>query len=287
MASSKKTKPKGKTAHKPAPKPPAPPKPVKKTPEKGKAPAKGANPAAEPARPPGKPVAKPGAPDAGKPAATKPAAAKPPATRKSRKSGAPRRGPSGEIVGVGEILLPGGPLTLEEIQYFFRGCVAAEHPAGEAGVAEILAKRAAAAAASGIDTAALGTELTRIMQVTAQRFDSSIEPMLPTRPQTARRTFQTVQERAKLRRREIGAFLRGLDIGRTESSHMDSHGEASLQTLMEWAARLENLSEADEPEQADYAQFHRGLDQLENTTEALVVDVEATLRRLRDRIRAS
>jgi hypothetical protein len=93
-------------------------------------------------------------------------------------------------------------------------------------------------------------------------------------------------ERAKHRRREIGAFLRGLDLGRTETSHMDSHGEASLQSLMEWAARLENLVEADEPGQADYAQFHRGLDQLENTTEALIVDMEQTLRRLRDRLRA-
>jgi hypothetical protein len=68
---------------------------------------------------------------------------------------------------------------------------------------------------------------------------------------------------------------------------MDSHGEASLQSLMEWAARLENLTEADEPNQADYNQFHRGLDQLENTTEALIIDVELTLRRLRDRNRAS
>jgi hypothetical protein len=93
-------------------------------------------------------------------------------------------------------------------------------------------------------------------------------------------------ERAKHRRREIGAFLRGLDLGRTESSHMDSHGEASLQSLMEWAARLENLVEADEPDTADYAQFHRGMDQLENTTEALIVDVELTLRRLRDRVKA-
>jgi len=110
--------------------------------------------------------------------------------------------------------------------------------------------------------------------------------MLPQRP-PQRRNFQGVVERAKHRRREIGAFLRGLDLGRTETSHMDSHGEASLQSLMEWAARLENLVEADEPDQADYAQFHRGLDQLENTTEALMLDVEQTLRRLRDRIRAS
>jgi hypothetical protein len=67
---------------------------------------------------------------------------------------------------------------------------------------------------------------------------------------------------------------------------MDSHGEASLNSLMEWAARLEILAEADEPDKADYGQFHRVLDQLDNTTEALIVDVELTLRRLRDRVRA-
>ena len=200
-----------------------------------------------------------------------------------RKSGlTQRRGPNGELLAVGEILLPGGPQGGEEIQYLFRGCVAAEHPAGDAGVAAILAKLP-----SSIDTEAARTELTKQMTAMAQRFGGgSVEPMLPARPQTPRRTFLTVVDRAKLRRREIGAFLRGLDIGRTETSHMDSHGEASLQTLMEWAARLENLAEADEPDQADYAQFHRGLDQLENTTEALIVDVEATLRRLRDKVRS-
>ncbi len=291
MASSKKkAKTKGKAAasHKPAPKAHAAQKPVKKGPDKSKAPAaKGPAPGAEAAARPAaaaRPVA--GArPAAGARPVGGGDAPKPPA-RRSRKSGAPRRGPSGEIVGVGEILLPGGTQTQEEAFYLFRGCVAAEHPAGDAGVAEILAKRAPAGSTPA-DTEGERAELTRIMQIMAQRFDNTIEPLLPTRPQTARRTFQTVQERARLRRREIGAFLRGLDIGRTESSHMDSHGEASLQTLMEWAARLENLSEADEPDQADYAQFHRGLDQLENTTEALIVDVEATLRRLRDRVRAS
>jgi hypothetical protein len=101
-----------------------------------------------------------------------------------------------------------------------------------------------------------------------------------------RRTFASVVERAKHRRREIGAFLRGLDLGSTETSHMDPHGEASLQSLMEWAARLEILADADEPERADYTQFHRVLDQLESNTEALIIDVELTLRRLRDRVRA-
>jgi hypothetical protein len=50
---------------------------------------------------------------------------------------------------------------------------------------------------------------------------------------------------------------------------------------MEWSARLEKLAEdAKEPAQGDYTQFHRGLDQLDHTTEALIVDVELTLRRL-------
>ena len=158
--------------------------------------------------------------------------------------------------------------------------MAAEHPAGEGGINEILAKRAPA------DPDAERTELHRVLKSMTERFDRGIEPALPTRP-PARRNFQGVVERAKHRRREIGAFLRGLDLGRTETSHMDSHGEASLQSLMEWAARLENLAEAEEPEQADYAQFHRGLDQLENTTEALIIDVELTLRRLRDRLKAA
>jgi hypothetical protein len=167
---------------------------------------------------------------------------------------------------------------MDEILYLLRGCVAAEHSAGEAGVAEVILKRGEAEADRG--------ELSRFASGMAERFDGgAIEPLLPTRP-AARRNFSGVVERAKHRRREIGAFLRGLDLGRTETSHMDTHGEDSLQKLMEWAARLEILMEAEEADQADYAMFHRGLDQLENTTESLIVDVEATLRRLRDRVRA-
>jgi hypothetical protein len=189
-----------------------------------------------------------------------------------------RRGPDGLPLQPGEILLAGGTMNADEVQYLLRGSVAAEHPNGPGGVDEIIAKRPSAESERA--------ELLRYAEGMAKRFDSgSIEALLPPRPQ-ARRNFQGVVERAKHRRREIGAFLRGLDLGRTETSHMDSHGEASLQSLMEWAARLENLVEADEPDQADYAQFHRGLDQLENTTEALMLDVEQTLRRLRDRIRA-
>ena len=246
---------------KPAPKAPAP-KPVAKAAGKAGAAATAKGPMA-----------------AGAPTATavpaKPAKA-PKKGRGSRLAG--RRGPDGLPLQPGAILLPGGVLNPDEIQYLLRGCVAAEHPNPEIGVDEILSKKGGEGAdRSGLNAYAQGM---------AKRFGSgTIESLLPVRP-AARRNFQGVVERAKHRRREIGAFLRGLDLGRTETSHMDSHGEASLQSLMEWAARLENLAEADEPGQADYAQFHRGLDQLENTTEALIIDVEQTLRRLRDRLKA-
>jgi hypothetical protein len=191
--------------------------------------------------------------------------------------GIQRRGPDGELLNPGDLLLPGGASSLEEVQYLFRGCVAAEQPNPDAGISEILLKRGVP------ETEQTRSEMAKQADVVVRRFASgSIEASLPVRPAT-RRNFQGVQERAKQRRRELGAFMRGLDLGRTETSHMDSHGEASLQSLMEWAARLENLAEADEPDRADYNQFHRGLDQLDNTTEALVVDVELTLRRLRDK----
>lgn len=210
-------------------------------------------------------------------AAGKPAS--PPPARKTSRKTSLRRGPNDERFAPGELLLPGGPQVADEVQYLLRGCAAAERPTMETTVVEILARGALAEAERN--------ETLRSANTMAERFGSgTIEPLLPNRV-VNRRNFQGVVERAKHRRREIGAFLRGLDLGRTESSHMDSHGEASLHLLMEWAARLENLVEADEPNQADYAQFHRGLDQLENTTEALIVDVELTLRRLRDRVRSS
>jgi hypothetical protein len=191
-----------------------------------------------------------------------------------------RRGPNGELFTPGDLLLPTGPQGPDEIQYLLRGGVAAEHTAGPTAVSEIIMKKGTP------DAEGDRGELTRFSEGLAERYEKgAIEPLLPIRP-TSKRNFQGVVERAKHRRREIGAFLRGLDLGRTETSHMDSHGEASLQSLMEWAARLENLAEGGRARQADYAQFPRGLDQLENTTEALIVDVELMLRRLRDRAKA-
>jgi hypothetical protein len=221
--------------------------------------------------------AAPGAPAANARAAA-PAPARPrKSSRKERTT--VRRGPNGEILAVGEILLPGGTQSADEIFYLFRGCAAAEHSATEAGVQEILAKR------GGQNAEGERADLQKIAGLIEDRFrKGAIEPQLPNRPALPRRTFQTVLDRAKQRRREIGAFLRGLDLGRTETSHMDAHGEASLDSLMKWAAHLENLSEAREPDQADFTQQHRFLDNLENTTEALIVDIEATLRRLRDRV---
>jgi hypothetical protein len=275
--SKKKPKPKARPARKPAPRRKA--KPKARARPAAKAPSK--------ARPPQKqPSAKAAAGKGGRPADAarpQPATAGPaarPARKSSRKERTTiRRGPNGEILGVGEILLPGGVQSADEVLYMFRGCAAAEHPAGEAGVQEILAKR------GGANPESERADLTKIMSLVEDRFrKGAIEPQLPNRPQLPRRTFQTVLDRAKQRRREIGAFLRGLDLGRTETSHMDAHGEASLDSLMKWAAHLENLSEAREPEQADFSQQHRFLDHLENTTEALIVDIEATLRRLRDRV---
>jgi hypothetical protein len=237
---------------------------------KGKPEAKGKVPTAAPKGAAGKTSA---APEGAKPA-------RPSGRKSSRRPTLLRRGPDGEILAPGDLLLPGGAQRAEEVQYLLRGCEAAEHPAGEEGIAEVFAKRPAP------ETPGEREEMGRTLSWARERFGrGSIEPVIPPRT-NLRRTFQGVVERARHRRREIGAFLRGLDLGRTETSHMDAHGEASLQSLMEWAARLENLAEADEPNQADYGQFHRGLDQLESTTEALIIDVEQTLRRLRDRLRA-
>ncbi len=283
---SKKTKaaakPKKKAAKAKATKPKAAKPKAKKPAVKGKK----AKPAAKKAEP--KPLAAVKAPAAGKPAtaaAAAPAKAKAPGSKPPKKGGrrsslAMRRGPNGEPFVPGDLLLPHGAGGPDEVQYLLRGAVAAEHPAPEPAVHEILAKPGGAGL--GLDQG----DLVRYADGMADRFlRGTIEPLLPLR-QPPRRSFAGVVERAKHRRREIGAFLRGLDLGRTETSHMDAHAEASLQNLMEWAARLEILADADEPNQVDFTQFHRVLDQLDNTTEALIVDVELTLRRLRDRVRA-
>ena len=170
----------------------------------------------------------------------------------------------------------------EEAQYMFRGCMASEHPVAEEAINEILTKRGTP------EDEALREELQAELEAAQDRFgQGDLEPVIPVRT-NLRRTFEGVVDRARQRRREIGAFLRGLDMGHTETSRMDAHGEASLQSLMEWAARLENLvenlTEAPETNQAHYVQFHRVLDQLEASTEALIIDVEQTLRRLRDRL---
>jgi hypothetical protein len=203
-----------------------------------------------------------------------------PARKSARRPSLLRRGPDGEILAPGDLLLPGGAQRTEEILYLFRGCTAAEHPVADEAFAEVLSKRTAPEAAGDRE------ELARTLAWARERFgQGSIEPAIPPRP-NLRRTFQGVVERAKQRRREIGAFLRGLDLGHTETSHMDAHGEASLTSLMKLAAGLENLAEAEEPAQTDANELHRVFEQLEAATETLIIDVEQTLRRLRDRLRA-
>jgi hypothetical protein len=271
----KSAQPAAKVAAKPVPKPPAA-APVPARPAPGKAPATAAKPGAATAA---------GAPPEGvkPPIAPRPLTPKPVGGKKSsRKGGSSLRRGFDANRPPGELLLPGGPKTPEEIQYLLRGCVAAERAAGEVGIEEVVLKQAAGGDADG-----LRSELRKQLNGTEKRFESGvIEAQAPVRPPHSRRNFQGMVERAKMRRREIGAFLRGLHLAQQETSHMDAHGEASLDSLMQWAARLENLAEAEEREQADYGQFHRILDQLESNTEALIVDVELTLRRLRDRVRA-
>ena len=245
-------KPGAKTAAKPAP------------PEKARPEAKGKASVPAKAAPPAK--GSPGAKAGGRPS-----------RKSSRRPSLLRRGPDGEILAPGDLLLPGGAQRQEEVLYLFRGSSAAEHPVIEEALAEVFAKRAEAPGERD--------ELVRGLAWARERFErGSIEPAIPPRP-NVRRTFQGVLERAKQRRREIGAFLRGLDLGHTESSHMDAHGEASLVSLMKLAAGLENLAEAEEPPQTDATEFHRVFEQLEAATETLVIDVEQTLRRLRDRVK--
>ena len=242
---------------------------------KAKAPAKTAPPAKSKPEPKGKGAAAAKAPEGGKPGAARSTGRK-----SSRRPSLLRRGPDGEILAPGDLLLPGGAQRIEEVLYLFRGSTASEHPVGEEAIAEVLAKRASPEAGSDRD------ELNRTLAWTRERFgQGNIEPAIPPRP-NLRRSFQGVVERAKQRRREIGAFLRGLDLGHTETSHMDAHGEASLTSLMKLAAGLENLAEAEEPAQTDANELHRVFEQLEAATETLIIDVEQTLRRLRDRVRA-
>jgi hypothetical protein len=254
----------------------APVKPV--PPEKPKADAKGKAAVPPKTAAPGKAAAPAKGATPAKGVAAKGGSPRPAGRRSSRRPSLLRRGPDGEILAPGDLLLPGGAQRPEEVLYLFRGSSAAEHPVVEEAIAEVLSKRTEAPGERD--------ELTRGLAWARERFErGSIEPAIPPRP-NVRRTFQGVLERAKQRRREIGAFLRGLDLGHTESSHMDAHGEASLVSLMKLAAGLENLAEAEEPPQTDATEFHRVFEQLEAATETLIIDVEQTLRRLRDRIKA-
>jgi len=265
-------KPRAKAAPKPAPKGKALPAPKAAPPARAKVEPKGKAPAPDKAAA----LVKGKAPEGGKPAA----ASRPAGRKSSRRPSVLRRGPDGEILAPGDLLLPGGAQRIEEILYIFRGCSAAEHPIGEEAITEVQAKRTMPEAPGDRD------ELAKILAWARERFEhGTIEPAIPPRP-NLRRSFQGVVERAKQRRREIGAFLRGLDLGHTETSHMDAHGEASLTSLMKLAAGLENLAEAEEPAQTDANELHRVFEQLEAATETLIIDVEQTLRRLRDRLRS-
>jgi len=180
----------------------------------------------------------------------------------------------------GTVFLPDGFKSREEIQYLFRGAVACVRESLDVAAAEIRAK------SEKLQPAPAERELLELARTAEERFRGAIEAAPPNRVIPTKRTFASLVERARARRREIGAFMRGLDLGKTEPSHLDTHSEASLQGLMEWGARLEMLADSREVDKPDFTQQHRVLDQLESTTEMLVVDVELTLRRYKDRMSA-
>ena len=189
----------------------------------------------------------------------------------------PTRGP--QFV-AGTVFLPDGFKSREEIQYLFRGAVACVRESLDVAAAEIRAK------SERLQPNPSERELLELARIAEERFRGAIEAAPPNRVIPTKRTFASLVERARARRREIGAFMRGLDLGKTEPSHLDTHSEASLQGLMEWGARLEMLADSAEVDKPDFTQQHRVLDQLESTTEMLVVDVELTLRRYKDRMSA-
>lgn len=188
--------------------------------------------------------------------------------------------PKGPSFPPGTVFLPDGFKSREEIQYLFRGAVACVRESLDVAAAEIRAK------SEKMTPSPTERELLELARIAEERFRGAIEAAPPNRVIPTNRTFATLIERARARRREIGAFMRGLDLGRTEPSHLDTHSEASLQGLMEWCARLEMLADSREVDKPDFTQRHRVLDQLESTTEGLVVDVELTLRRYKDRMSA-
>jgi hypothetical protein len=204
---------------------------------------------------------------------------KPKADKPGRKVKAPK--PSkGPQFPPGTVFLPDGFKSREEIQYLFRGAVACVRESLDVAAAEIRAK------SEKLQPSTSERELLELARTAEERFRGAIEAAPPNRTIPTKRTFASLVERARARRREIGAFMRGLDLGRTEPSHLDTHSEASLQGLMEWGARLEMLADSREVDKPDFTQQHRVLDQLESTTEMLVVDVELTLRRYKDRMSA-
>jgi hypothetical protein len=196
-----------------------------------------------------------------------------------RKAKTPKPPRAAQFV-AGTVFLPDGFKSREEIQYLFRGAVACVRESLDVAAAEIRAK------SEKLQPSPSERELLELARTAEERFRGAIEAAPPNRVIPTKRTFGSLVERARARRREIGAFMRGLDLGKTEPAHLDTHSEASLQGLMEWGARLEMLADSREVDKPDFTQQHRVLDQLESTTEMLVVDVELTLRRYKDRMSA-
>ncbi len=99
---------------------------------------------------------------------------------------------------------------------------------------------------------------------------------------TRERLVGSLEDRALLRYAEVRSFLRGLDLGATNPADLDDAGRAALKCLTGASAYLgaiSGLAKTDAPSQAELAALTEShLAQLEDTTRASMLELEASLR---------
>ena len=157
----------------------------------------------------------------------------------------------------GDLLLPTGPQGFDEVQYLLRGTVAAERANLEAGVNEIVAKQSLPESERA--------EMMRFAEGMSERFGGgAIEPFLPNPAAQPPHLPGRRRARQAPAPRDRCAFLRGLDLGHTESSHIRTRTARPASTAS-WNGPRGSRSwpRRTEPDKADYGQFHRVLDQLD------------------------
>ena len=164
----------------------------------------------------------------------------------------------------------------EEIWYLFRGAAACVRQSLDAAVAEVRANSA------NLQPTLSESDLLGFARIAKTRFHGVIKDAPPNRAIRTNATFADLDRRARARRREIGAFIRGLDLDGMQLSQLDTHCEAGVQSLVEWRARLERMAASREVDGLDLTRVHGVLDQVESITEMLMVDVELTMRRYKE-----